>query len=177
MRCNKPSLDPSHLDNEKLLEAYSWYSRSLSSPDQLPAAQVPIKAAFGLGQIHLAGYGQQLPGWSADQARLNFTRVISAYEANPSPDLAWFAGHAYCELGYLAVLENSDWSDMSAQCRKAIEVLKAMPGNPPLNWVARYWSWIGHAEKNRQRIDAAKNAYREAYQDWQRACRFASTRR
>jgi hypothetical protein len=115
-----------------------------------------------LGLIHLSGYEQRLPGWSADQARLNFTQVISAYEANPSPDLAWLAGHAYCELGYLAGLVESDWSDMSMKCHKAIDVLKSMPENPPLNWIARYWSWIGRAEKNGQNIEAAKDAYREA---------------
>jgi hypothetical protein len=103
-----------------------------------------------------------LLGWSADQARSNFTQVISAYEANPSPDLAWLAGHAYCERGYLAGLENGDWPTMSTQCHKAVDVLKSMPGNPPLNWIARYWSWIGRAEKNGQHIEAAKNAYREA---------------
>jgi tetratricopeptide (TPR) repeat protein len=155
-------IDPNHIDEEKLIEAYSWYSRSLSSTDQLPASNVPIKAALGLGQIHLAGYTNQLLGWSADQARSNFTQVISAYEANPSPDLAWLAGHAYCELGYLAGLENGDWPTMSTQCHKAVDVLKSMPGNPPLNWIARYWSWIGRAEKNGQHIEAAKNAYREA---------------
>ncbi len=149
------------IDEEKLIEAYGWYSKSLSSIGQPALAYVPIKAAFGLGQIHLVGYECHLPGWSAQQARVFLDQVVMAYDRQRSPDLAWFAGHAHYYIGRLAGLDRN-WPGMSAECRTAIGILGAIQVNPPRNWIARYWIWVGYAEEQSGRIDEARNAYRRA---------------
>jgi tetratricopeptide (TPR) repeat protein len=136
------TLDLNHVDAEKLFEASGWYSRGLSSTDQPSFAHIPIKAAFGLGQIYLTGYRSELPGWSAEQAQSYFEQVIQAYEADPLPELRWFAGNAYCQLGYLVGLAQSDWPAMSSKCHRAIDILETMEPNPPSNWIARYWALI-----------------------------------
>ena len=144
----------------KLLEATRWYSAGLSAPDQPASAYVPEKAAFGLGQAHLLGIEQNLPGWSGQRAWQLFTQVAQAYDADQALDLAWFAGHAHAYLGLLAG-RNSDWESMASECRRAIDILKSIP-NPPANWIALYWTWVGAAEKKQGRLDAARAAYRQA---------------
>jgi len=157
------TLDLSHdvVYEDKLIEANGWYSKSLSATDQPASAYVPVKAAYGLGQIHLVGYKYGIPGWSADQARQFFDQVSTVYEMERAPDLAWFAGHAHALMGQLAYLDEN-WQKMSSECRMAIEILGDMPGDPPNKWIAPYWSWIGIAEAKLNRLDAARNAYQMA---------------
>lgn len=157
------NLESGLLDEERLIEAYKWYSMSLSAPDQITSAYVPLKAYYGLGQIQLAGYEAGLTGWSADQARFYFEQILTEFTKSRAPDLAWFAGHAHAYLGRLAKL-SEDWPLMASEYQQAIDILSARPfnRNPPRNWIARYWAWIGLAEENLNRLDAARNAYEEA---------------
>jgi hypothetical protein len=149
------------VNKDKLIEASYWYSRSLSVRDQPASAYIPVKAAFGLGQVHLKGLQQKLPGWSKEQAEHFFTQVVEAYNARPAPDLIWFAGHAHASLGWLASYDK-DWEKMSNECQTAIDILNELPSPPPNNWIARYRSWIGFAERKRNNLDTARDAYREA---------------
>jgi tetratricopeptide (TPR) repeat protein len=153
-------LDTTRTDAEKLREASSWYVRAQESVDQPPAANVPLKAALGLGQTNLVGTASNLPGWSLDQARALFQRVIDAYNADPAPDLIALAADAHCDLGQAAGLIE-DWQTTSIECRKAIELLQKLPG-PRSAILARYWALIGKAEENNGRTEAARNAYAEA---------------
>jgi hypothetical protein len=149
------------VDEAKLIEARRWYSASLSAPDQLASAYVPVKAAYGLGKVHMVGFEHRIPGWSGLQAWHFFEQVTTAYEAEPVPDLAWFAGHAHAALGQLAG-HNKDWQTMSSENRQAINILSSLPGDSPRNWIARYWRQVAFAEEKRNRLDAAHQAYRRA---------------
>jgi|GEM_PF-1556741 len=167
-------------DAATLAEATRWFSASLSARDQPPLAYVPAKTAYGLGQAHLLGSEQNLPGWSADQARRFFTQVITTYAAEPVPDLAWYAGHSHAYLGALAAREK-DWPTMSSEYQKAVDLLRTILVNPPNNWIAYYWSNVAYAEKQSNNLDAAGAAYRHALEigrgavspvdleNWQRA--------
>jgi tetratricopeptide (TPR) repeat protein len=148
------------VDAAKLAEASRWYSDSLGAADQPPTAYVPAKAAFGLAQAQLLGVEHGLPGWSEDEARSRFAQVVREYEAAPTLDLAWFAGHAHAALGWIA-RRGEDWSTMASECRKAIDVLDKLPNSPDY-WIATYWSWLGFAEAHRGQRDSALAAYRRA---------------
>ncbi len=158
-------LDPQEQTDQvdaKLSEAYSWYTRTLMSRGFPTAAHLDAKAAYGLGQLYLLGRWRQLPGWSGEQAQVFFDQVLTAYQQkDPPPDLGWLAGHAECLSGYLAGL-NGDWQTMSSRCRKGIDILDKLPGDPPRRWLAEYWSWIGSAEEQQQAFEAARNAYDKA---------------
>jgi tetratricopeptide (TPR) repeat protein len=153
-------LDRTLTDVEKLREAGSWYVRAKESADQPLAAQVPLKAALGLGQVHLVGAKSNIPGWSLDQARALFQHVIDAYDADPAPDRIALAADAHCGLGQAAGLIG-DWQTTSIECRKAIDLLQRLPGSRS-GILARYWALIGKAEETNRRTEAAKNAYTEA---------------
>lgn len=148
-------------DETKLIEAREWYSTSLIAPDQPASAYVPVRAAYGLGQVHLEGFEQGFPGWSGAEAWQFFEQVTTAYEAEKVPDLAWFGGHAHAHLGRLAG-HNRDWQTMSSEYRKAIDILSSLPGDSPRNWTARYWTWVAFAEEKLNRLNVARDAYREA---------------
>jgi hypothetical protein len=147
-------------DVAKLIEASKWYSDSLRAADQPPTAYVPIKAAYGLGQVHLLGIDQHLPGWSAAEARRFFEQVAQAYDNDQALDLAWFAGHAHADLGRLAAY-NKDWPAMASEYHKAIDILRELP-NSPARWLALYWSSVGFAERQQQHPDLARLAYENA---------------
>jgi tetratricopeptide (TPR) repeat protein len=148
------------IDAAKLAEAARWYTASLHATDRPAASYVQVKAAYGLGQVHLAGVEHQQPGWSREQAHQYFTQVIQAYAEKHTPALALTASQAYGNLGWLAG-RAGDWPAMAAECHKAIDILTGMP-KPSRQWLARYWSWIGIAEKQQEHRDTARDAFRKA---------------
>ena len=86
----------------------------------------------------MLGFEQNVSGWSGLLAEQYFREVIAAYEADPIPELAWFAAHAHALNGRLAG-HRSQWANMVAENRTAIELLDALPGTKPRLWLARYW--------------------------------------
>lgn len=148
-------------DEAKLIEAQTWFEQSLAAPDQPPLAHISAKSAYGLGQVHLAGYSAGYSGWSADEAIKNFQQVIEEYETTQSPDLAWDAGPAHIYVGYLAGKNYLDWEKMVDEIKNGIEILENMPGAPQ-DWLALYWTWLAIAEENRKNLDAAHDAYKQA---------------
>jgi tetratricopeptide (TPR) repeat protein len=151
-------------DRGKLIEAQRWYSDALRAADKPLSAYVPVKVAFGLGELHLIGAKAGYANWSVEQAQRYFTQVVEAYEADRAPGLAWNASHAHAFLGQIANFQD-DWPKVSSEYRSAVAILSALPGNPPYNWIARYWSQIGFAEIKRQRLDFAQDAYRQAIEN------------
>ncbi|MBI1880288.1 MAG: CHAT domain-containing protein [Chloroflexi bacterium] len=154
---------PDHLDTAKLIEAESWYSKSLSAADQPALAYVPIKAAFGLGQVQRLQYEYGLSERSGKQARNFFEEVIAAYNTDKSPVLIWFAGHAYADLGRLAGLDR-DWPEMVSKYREAIDILYTLPGGPPFNWIADYRAEVAFAHEKLGQLGKACEDYRQAIQ-------------
>jgi tetratricopeptide (TPR) repeat protein len=148
-------------DAEKLVTARDWYSASLEAPIQPQTAYVPAKAAYGLGQVHLLGFEKRVPGWSGLAAEGYFNDVIDAYEAEPVPDLAWFAGRSHAYLGRIAGHKGA-WEAMSAENRTAIEMLSDLPGDSPRDLIARYWAWVALAEVHVGQSDEARHAYQQA---------------
>ncbi len=158
---------------QTLIGAQQWYSMSLAAIEQPPSAYVPAKAAFGLGQVHLKGFEQGLSDWSADEARNYFSYVVRDYdEKGQPPDLTWFAGHSYAYLGWIAG-HDQNWAEMAARYRGAIGILSRIPGNQPLNWIARYWANTAFAEEKQKRLEDAKTAYRLALQNGKSVLRTA----
>ncbi len=153
--CSEPALQSMR---EKLAEALTWYTASITAGDQLQSSHVPVKAAFGLGQVYLAGYKRDM--WPADQARDHLQQVVDFYNTNPAPDLRWFAGHAQATLGWLAG-EDGDYEATTRKLYEAIDILSGMPG-PSGDWIAYYWSLAGAAEHELGRSVQARRAYRQA---------------
>lgn len=149
------------VDADKLREAGDWYTDSLEAAEQPALAYIPVKAAHGLGQVHLLGFEHNVPGWSGQEAERLFDEVIAAYEAEPVPELAWFAAHAHALSGRLAG-HRRKWDTMSAENRRAIDMLENLPGTRPYKWIARYWSWVGMAEEQAGHMDEAREAYTQA---------------
>jgi tetratricopeptide (TPR) repeat protein len=144
---------------ERLQEAAQMFSqaRVLAGDDQVTAA----KADYGLGRAHLVGFENGFPGWSQDEAKKDFERVLSAYDDGNQTLLAWNAAHANAYLGRLAGWEG-DWTQMYTLCRQAILMLRDLPGQAPALWAARYWEYAGDAEIKRGDPGSASSAYRQA---------------
>lgn len=154
---------PDRLDISRLSEAEELYLKSLNVSDQPDSAYVPVKATFGLGQIRRLAYEYHLSTTSGDEARRLFESVIAAFEINKSPDLIWFVGHAYAELGRLAGLDK-DYELMSDKYRQAVALLINIrpTDNIPYNWIADYWAEVAFAQIKSERLGAACEAYRQA---------------
>jgi hypothetical protein len=150
-------------DQTHLTKAGAWFEQSLSAADQPALAYVPAKAAFGLGQLHLAGYNEGYSNWSAERATSHFQQVIEAYQAAQSFDLAWYAGPAHIYLGFLAGKTKQDWATMAAEIKTGINILEMMPAAPQ-DWLALYWTWLAMAEENRGKLTTARDAYQQAIQ-------------
>jgi tetratricopeptide (TPR) repeat protein len=144
-----------------LAEARQAFTASLTSTDQPVTAFVPAKAAYGLGQVQLKGIEQRLPGWSLDEAKRQFSRVIDAYTQTGVGDLLWFAGNAHAYRAWIAWQEHN-WQTMASESRAAIELLRQTPLNPPREYIALYWTYVAVAEKNLDHLDAARTAYDQA---------------
>jgi tetratricopeptide (TPR) repeat protein len=153
-------------DPAKLIEARDWYFGSLQTADQPTTAHIPVKAAYGLGQTHLLGFQHGIPGWSAQRAYDYFQAVIAAYEAEPTPELAWFAAHAHALSGFLAASrQQPDYETMAAEYEKAIDLLlNELPAVAPRprNWLARFSAQIGLAKAMAGFPDEAHRAYCQA---------------
>lgn len=148
-------------DALKLSEASTWYADGQRASDTPGSAYLHTKLAYGLGQVHLAGFDRKLPGWSSEQARDFFTQVVDDYQNQPVPDLMWFVGNAHAGLGRLAGYDD-DWQTMADKYREAIDMLSGLPGHSPRKYVAIYWSQVAFAEKQNGRVDAARAAYAKA---------------
>ncbi len=165
---------------EKLIQAEQWYSDARKIMDQPATAYVSTKAAYGLAQVHLLAFEtkacekepmlEACERWSASEAERLFLEVLNAYQAEPVPELAWFAGLAHAYLGRLAAhRRNPDWKTMSEENRTAIEMLQGLPGGPPCHLIARYWAWVALAEEHLENPDEAPRAYQKAI-DWGQKC-------
>jgi tetratricopeptide (TPR) repeat protein len=144
-----------------LLEAREAFTASLTATEQPATAFVPAKAAYGLGQVHLKGVEQRLPGWSLGEAKRQFDYVIEVYQQTGAGDLVWFAGNAHAYLAWIAG-QGQDWQLMADESRAAIELLRQTPVSPPWEYIALYWTYNAVAEKNLGRLDAARAAYDRA---------------
>lgn len=149
---------------EKLIEAEKWYTQSLNRPEQVSNAYIPAKANFGLGQISLLIYCNQLSGANEAKGKAvnAYSQVIEFFknEGNPQ-DLAWFAGFAYSERGWLAGTEQ-DWDSMLSDTDNAIDILRILPGEIIHKWLARQYAQKGTAEKELCLLDAARTSYQQA---------------
>jgi tetratricopeptide (TPR) repeat protein len=148
------------VDREKLNESIRWYSACLNQTEP-SQAYIPTKAAFGLGQAYLLAYEFRVIRDSKKLALENLLQVIEKFNAEPVPDLAWFAGHAHAYVGRLAGLD-SDWKTMSDEHRRAIQILERMQPNLPKLWIARYWSNVAFAEEKQKHPELAQDAFERA---------------
>ncbi len=170
-------------NRKKLIEAENWYSRSLLLLEQPEAADaslclpsvVPLdighlpwssgtpvlmaKIAYGLAQVQQSGFSLD-SRWSKEQAHRFFTEVTTTYTLTPTADLAWFAGHAHAQLGWLAG-SDKNWQAMLSEEQEAIKILKSL-ARPPEDWLALYLSWLGVAQANLGQIDEACLSFRQA---------------
>jgi hypothetical protein len=156
------------VDPAELIKAEEYYLQSLNAGDQPASAYVPVKAFYGLGQVHLAGsrFDSANPHWSKEEARRFLQQVIDTYDDLGQPtDLIWFAGDAY---GLLCRLNSYDqnWLAMSSECNQAIEILSVISQDSARKWVtlARYGMMVAYAEKEQGQLKAARDAYCQAIQ-------------
>lgn len=158
------SADPSLIE-DKLIEASEWFTRSLEVENIPPTAFIEAKAQFGIGQVYLKAFEQKLPNWSLDQALMSLSEVIAIYEQTQSPprELRRIAAHAHSELGWIAG-QKQDWPQMEQEYAAAIRILSNSSGNlvSKHQLTAFYWSGLGFARREQHKLEAAKQAYRQA---------------
>ncbi len=153
-------------NNTRLLEARDWYSASLRADDQPTLAYyIPIKAYYGLGQVNLAGYKFNLPGWSDAEARRSFNQVIITWhkEANQASDLTWFVGNAHFNLGLLAGWVE-DWDAVIVECNESQRILNQIEINRPLEPITYCYEGLGLAYEKKGKLTEACDAYSQAIQ-------------
>lgn len=167
---------PDPVDEAELTQAERWYQVGLNLPDQPPSAHIPIKSYYGLGQVYWYRYQPDItydrnqlcpyilnsvaPDPAADQARHYYQAVFDGYQANPSNELAWFAGHALAQAGWIEGSQGN-WAGMTANSQEAIRVLSRMAA-PPQDWIALYWSWAAEAEICLNNLAKACNFFERA---------------
>jgi tetratricopeptide (TPR) repeat protein len=152
------------VDPARLADAEGLFRFSLQASEQTPSAFIAAKANYGLGQVHLLGFGHHLVGFSAEQSRRAFEATLEAYAAANYPaDLARLAAHTHAQLGLLAGLQG-DHETLLTEVSRAIDQLQNMPESAPQEWIARYWAWIATANRNLGRKESAISAYQQAIQ-------------
>ncbi|MCB0168319.1 MAG: CHAT domain-containing protein [Anaerolineae bacterium] len=152
------------IDSIKLAEASDWYSNSLRALDNPVQAYVSIKATYGQGQVHLAGYTAHLPGWSASEAQDFFTQITRKYiNKNPPPEIAWFVGNAHGNLALLAEsVEN--WQVVLDECDLANKIFKSLTDSSSGRRIAYCHDQMGLAYEKLGQFDKACIAYNKAIQ-------------
>ncbi len=149
------------VDPTQLIISEGYYLTSLSDPQQTNTSYISTKANLGLGAVNLLGYEFGLDNWSAEDAELALSQVITDYNAAGQPmDLRWLASDAHAQLALLAK-EQENWNQMIYESQQAIVLLQDLP-NPPQGWQARYWFWQGIAYEKLGDLSSARDAYSQA---------------
>jgi tetratricopeptide (TPR) repeat protein len=155
------------IDTGGLTQARDWYLKSLQPGDQ-PAqktAQIPAKAAYGLGYVYTLGYENQVAGISGveamDYAQDKFEEVIKIYGDSGDPGLAFFAAHAHAGLGQLAG-HREDYAAMSDEYLRAINMLRDIPNEKISAYIARFYASAAVAERELGNRDKARQYFQNA---------------
>jgi tRNA A37 N6-isopentenylltransferase MiaA len=142
-------------DDVRLHEALDLYTASRGAIDQPESAYVSIKADFGSGQVHLVGFLDDLPGWSDEEARQLFQRVIRAYDSERAPEIQWLAGESHYYLAALAK-QREAWQQVEEECREAIKLLEPLPVENTCEHVTQCWWWKADAEAQQRHFADAR---------------------
>ncbi len=149
------------VDPSALATAGDLYRQSLAGSSPADPAYTRVKANFGLGLIHLTGAEFDLPGYSYQQAQEKFEQTLAAYDAAGAPlDLRWYAADSRAMLGRTLIhlgeaqqaacdLDGAvqSYQRSTSELRRAIQTLEDLQSYSVARWLARYWAWLGYAEK------------------------------
>jgi tetratricopeptide (TPR) repeat protein len=152
------------VDTGKLQEAQSWYEASLTTTDNQASYFVPLKAAYGLGQVALLGAEYSVPDFDLAQAKVKFEEVIRLGEGSDLPSLVRYVGVAYSYLGRIDML-SGQYSSAVTLYQRSNEILDSLAVVAPKESIARNWAAIGFAEKQLGEGEAARNAYCRAVRE------------
>ena len=154
------------LTNE-LLNAAGLFQQAAELAGQDPL--ITLRARFGLGRTVLVGVENQLPGWNQADAENHFTAIVTAYNKEHSPLLAWPAASAHAYLGRLAGTMG-EWKTMASECRAGIDILEDLPDQETARpWIAIYLSWAAYADQRSNNSETAGQTYRRAIELGQQA--------
>lgn len=144
----------SQVDVDLLDEAEAIFQDALTR-DAPAAAEIEIKAHFGLGQVYLVRHYLQLPGddWLA-RARAEFDAVIASFVAVGAlnHDLV---GHAYARQGLIA---HTIDQDPAAAVQPYVEAIALVTPR----WQAQYGLDLGDVYAALDDTDNARTAYADA---------------
>lgn len=145
----------SQVDLDLLDEAEGIFREAMAM-DAPDAAEIALKAHFGLGQIFLVRHYLQLEGgdW-LKQARAEFQTLVDAYTASGARNRD-LIGHAYARLALIA-------GEFDRAPDSAIEFYQAAIGLVSPRWQAQYQIELGDLYAAQEDIENARRAYEEAH--------------
>ncbi len=142
----------SQVDRTLLDEAESLYHSALETPAP-DAAEVDLKAHFGLGQIYLVRHYLEGGDWLA-QARAEFQALLDRHGEGTVRNSA-LVGHAYARLGLIAAQLDQDPQTAIPLYGEAVKLVTP-------RWQAQYEIDLGDVYTATDDIEAARTHYEEA---------------
>lgn len=149
---------------DALLQAETLFQECQKKALEHPTrAYVDVKASYGLGQVYLLRYTASKATADLDKARSALSLALDRYQQlDAPPDLTSYAADAHALLGRIAAYQNSDWKQMAAECRRAVNLIDGMNDAQLNGRLANYWAMVGLAEAQGGDPQAARDAYQQA---------------
>lgn len=142
----------SQVSQDWLDEAEILYETALETPAP-PAAEIPLKVHFGLGQLYLVRHYLMGETW-LDRARAEFQAVIDLHSAAPARN-ADLVGHAYARLGLIAAQLDGDPA-------AAVPLYTAALDQVSPRWQAFYYLDLGDLARDQADTATARDHYQRA---------------
>ncbi len=150
----------SRSDQGGLDQAITYFEQALQAAIQPPSANIPSKAAFGLGQVYMVKWfaGQDTRALAVEQ----FNLVLTNYGNGENHHLQELASEAHGRLGVI-YRQEGDVNQALAEFQQAIE-LSNLPARRGL-----YWASISDLYTQQRNIDQAQIASQRSIEQYQLA--------
>ena len=147
-------------DQEGLLQAIAYFEQALQAQVQPHSAEIPSRAAFGMGQIYLVQWfsGQE----TRDLAIEQFSRVLENYAIGENARLQELASETHARLG--VIYRQDEQIDLAInELQQALE-LSTLPARRGLNWAT-----LGSLYDGQSNAVEAQNARRQSIEQYKLA--------
>jgi tetratricopeptide (TPR) repeat protein len=147
-------------DQNGLDQSKAYFEQALQTKIQPPSAEIPSRAAFGIGQIYLVKWfsGQD----TRDQAIEEFNTVLNNYEDGENPRLQELASETHARLGVI-YRQDKQVDTTIAELQQAL-ALSTMPSRRGL-----YWASLSDLFDQQGDQEKAQNAGRQSIEQYQLA--------
>jgi len=141
------------VDEQLLAEAETLFQEASQLENAPESANIPMKAAYGLGQVYLVRYQKGLGQEWIDRAKSEFKKVVVEYE-NGNQQISENASHAYARLGLIA------WQEGNFE--SAVTFYQSAVKSASPYYQGFYNATIGDIYQSTGMTEQARAAYNEA---------------